>query len=232
MLQQTLALLHIAPGSRGSLVVLCFGHIILKPLSFLPRVYVLLISGHELSCREQYRDTATRHRLTVSVLEFRPTRVFRSGSPAATGLGTATRGCFVKFIPAKLVNPVWLFRSSCSSVCFGAHRYLDGAEPVLRECQCGQRFERWLAGPSVEDHSTRGRGSHRWDPAEPSCTWRRGRTAVPSPPTSRGRHRLASSFFPIPSGEQRSSTSNWSANGSYVDVNGFDMTSPGRGITS
>ena len=32
---------------------------------------------------------------------------FRSGSPAATGLGTATRGCFVKFIPAKYVNPAW-----------------------------------------------------------------------------------------------------------------------------
>jgi hypothetical protein len=54
-------------------------------------------------------ETATRYRLTkASVLEFRSTRVFL-WIPRCYRLGAATRGCFVKFIPAKLVNQTLLF---------------------------------------------------------------------------------------------------------------------------
>jgi hypothetical protein len=63
----------------------------------------------ELSLESSIWIAATRHRLLMaSVLEFRLTRVFAL-DPRCYHFRTATRGCFVRFIPPKLVNQVLLF---------------------------------------------------------------------------------------------------------------------------
>src|ERR1700730_3004990 len=67
-------------------------------------VHVLLGSGQDLRVRTRWggcKSTSARDCIRCRVSA---NQGAGSGSPAATGFGTATRGCFVKFISVKLFN--------------------------------------------------------------------------------------------------------------------------------
>ena len=134
----------------------------------------------------------------------------------------------MKFIPSKFINPA-LLPLLLLGVCLALTGTSHGAEPILCECHCGQRLERRLPSPSLADDSACGLGPH------PGTRWRH--RACRAGDLQRSHHHQqvrdgvgpASVWLSDTKWGAKVTTANWQINGNYVDVNGFDLTSPGAG---